>query len=263
MHNAFSGRRSMALVLITALAMLIPALVFAGHPAAGTDDSAKKMLQKSSKALGEDKPWKTRVEKGLETVWDRTGWGELRADYTRWIVKPDKLKIDRDNSAYDHPFFRTYYYSGGDAWYVVNLVPGRSPQLAANLKQLLERVDGIAYYVASCDTFFATPSVPDDSLLAGAPLERVGCVLDGDTTLFDLNRKTHLPARRIENKGKRAYIFDDYRNTDGRLVPFHVTVYDDGQKSNDFLWSEVLFDQKIDDSIFEENRPPQPPEAPK
>jgi outer membrane lipoprotein-sorting protein len=62
--------------------------------------------------------------------------------------------------------------------------------------------------------------------------------------------------RRIENKGKRASIFEDYRNTRGRKMPFHITVYDAGAKSNEFLWKEIAFDKKLDDSIFEENRPP-------
>jgi outer membrane lipoprotein-sorting protein len=261
MRNVFTKRCSIAAALITALMISIPAS--AGGPMKDTGNPAKTLLMKASQTLGEDKPWNTRVEKGLETTWDRTGWGELRADYTRWVRRPDKLKIDRDNSAYDHPFFRTYYYNGGDAWYVVNLVPGRSPQLATNMKTLLERVGGIAYYLSACDTFFSVPTVPDDSLLAGAPLERVGCVLKGDTTLFDLNRKTLLPSRRIENKGKRAYLLDDYRKTDRGMVPFRVTVYDEGLKSNEYLWSEIAFDQKIDDAMFEENRPPQQQAPPK
>ncbi|MCX5754479.1 MAG: hypothetical protein NTW97_12720, partial [Candidatus Krumholzibacteria bacterium] len=130
-------------------------LLMASGRAAGipgdTANPAKGILEKASKALGEDKPWTTRVEKGLHVEWDTEGWGTLKADYTRSIKKPDKLKIDRDNSAYDHPFFRTYYYNGDDAWYVVNLNPGRNPQVTASMKSLLERVDGIAFFVAACD----------------------------------------------------------------------------------------------------------------
>jgi len=252
-----------AIALVAGLSVVIPALAHARPSSAGAAKPPKAFLEKASKALGENKQWTTRVEKGLETVWDRGGWGELRADYTRWIRKPDKLKIDRDNSAYDHPFFRTYYYNGGDSWYVVNLVAGRNPQVGASLKTLLERIDGIAYYLSACDTFFSVETVPDDSLLTGATLRRVGCVLKGDTTIFDLDRKSARPVRRIENKGKRAYLFADYRKVEGRLLPFRVTVYDEGARSSEFLWSEVVFDKPIDDATFEENRPPLPPAPPK
>jgi hypothetical protein len=124
------------------------------------------------------------------------------------------------------------------------------------MKNLLDRVDGIAFYVAACDTFFTVPAAPGDTLLPGAELLRAGCVLKGDTTLFDLDAKTHLLRRRIENKGARVSIFEDYRKDDGRLVPFHVTVYDAGKKTNEFIWNEVAFDTRLDDAIFEESRPP-------
>ena len=219
-------------------------------------DPAKSLLEKASKALGEDRPWTTRVEKGLHIEWDTEGWGTLKADYTRSIKKPDKLKIDRDNSAYDHPFFRTYYCNGDDAWYVVNLNPGRNPQVTANMKNLLERADGIAFYIAACDTFFIAPVAPGDTLLPGADLLRAGCVLKGDTTLFDVDAKTRLLRRRIENKGARVSIFEDYRKDGGRMVPFHVVVYDAGKKTNEFIWERIDFNVAIDDAIFEENRPP-------
>jgi hypothetical protein len=217
---------------------------------------AKSMIAKASQALGETNAWTTRVEKGLFIEWDTEGWGTLRADYLRCIKKPDKMKIDQDNSAYDHPFFRTYYYSGGDAWAMVNLTVRQSPQITANLKTVIEKTDGIAYYLARCDTFLAPSPVPGDSLLSGKGLERAGCVLKGDSVLFDINSETHLLARRIENRGKRAYVFEDYRNVQGHHMPFHITVYDEGRKSSEFQWKTITFDEKLDDSMFEENRPP-------
>jgi hypothetical protein len=225
-------------------------------PGKATASPARILLEKSSKALGENRPWTTRVEKGLHIAWNTEGWGTLKADYTRSVKKPDKLKIDQDNSAYDHPFFRMYYYNGGDAWYMTNLIPGRNPQVTANMKALVERVDGIAYYLAACDTFFGVAQVPGDSLLPGQGLARAGCVLRGDTTLFDVDAKTHILARRIENKGARFYILEDYRDVKGHAVPFHITVYDGGKKTNEFLWREITFDERLDDAMFDENRPP-------
>jgi hypothetical protein len=224
--------------------------------AAATGDGAKAILEKASQALGEKEAWKTRVERGLFIEWDTEGWGTLRAAYTRYIEKPDKMKIDQDNSAYDHPFFRTYYYNAGEGWAVVNLTVRQNPQLTANLRATIEKADGVSYYLANCDTFFTPSAVPDDSLLSGKGLERAGCVLKGDSVLFDVVAATNLPARRIENKGARTYLFDDYRQIQGREVPFHVTVYDRGKKTGEFLWNSVAFDEKLDNAIFEENRPP-------
>lgn len=249
------GRRA-AMGLALACFILLPALVPAGGAGQEMKNPAKSMLEKASLALGENNAWITRIEKGLFIEWDTEGWGTLRADYLRCIKRPDKMKIDQDNSAYDHPFFRAYYYSGGDAWAEVNLTVRQSPQITANLKTVIEKADGIAYYLARCDTFIAVSPVPDDSLFSGKGLERAGCVLNGDSVLFDINSTTGLLARRIENKGKRAYVFDDYRSVQGHNVPFHITVYDGGRKGSEFLWKAITFDEKLDDSIFEENRPP-------
>jgi hypothetical protein len=244
-----------ALAACACIALLPASGRAAGSPGEAANP-AKVLLEKASKALGENKPWTTRVEKGLFIEWDTEGWGTLRADYTRSMKKPDKLKIDQDNSAYDHPFFRAYYCSGGEAWGMVNLTTRQSPQLTANLKTLIDRADGIRYFLAACDTFFTAAPVPDDSILPGRDLARAGCVLKGDTILFDVNRKTNLLARRIENKGTRSFVFEDYRNVRGHTMPFHVLVYDSGRKASEYQWKTIAFDEKLDDAIFEEYRPP-------
>jgi len=251
-------RRLLAALTVSACFAFPPVFSRAAGPGEAPANPAQVMLEKASKALGENKPWTTRVEKGLHIAWNTEGWGTLKADYTRSVKKPDKLKIDQDNSAYDHPFFRMYYCNGGDVWYMTNLNPGRNPQVTANMKTLLERVDGIAFYLASCDTFFSVTQVPSDSLLPGNGLARAGCVLRGDTTLFDVDATTHILARRIENKGARIYILEDYRDVQGHTVPFHVTIYDEGKKTNEFLWQEIKFDEKLEDAMFDENRPPKP-----
>ncbi len=245
-----------AVLAACACVALLAASGSASGPPGKPADPAKALLEKASKALGENKPWTTRVEKGLFVEWDTEGWGTLKADYTRSIKKPDKLTIDQDNSAYDHPFFRLYYYSGGEAWGIVNLTTRQSPQLTASLKTVLDRVDGIRYFLAACDTFFVAAPVPDDSILPGKDIVRAGCVLKGDTILFDVFKKTNLLARRIENKGTRSFVFENYKNVQGHRMPFHVLVYDSGRKASEYQWSAITFDEKLDDAIFEENRPP-------
>ncbi len=254
--RGISNMKRPAAIMLAAALVVASSPLFVAPAAGGPSDPGKSLLEKASKALGEDKAWTTRVEKGLEIAWNTEGWGTLRADYSRYVKKPDKLKIDRDNSAYDHPFFRAYYYNGGDAWSMANLNAARNPQTTANLKTLLDRVDGIAFYLAACDTFFTAPPPAADTLLSDAKLLRAGCVLKGDTTLFDVDAKTHVLKRRIENKGNRVYIFDDYRKGGARLTPYHVSVYDGGKLANEFLWKEVSYDVEIDDAIFEEYRPP-------
>lgn len=246
-------RAPLAAVAAAALLVSLPALA-AAAPAKEPKSEARALLDRASKTMGESKAWTTRIERGLERQ-GNTGWGDLRADYTRWIKKPDKAKIDQDNSAYDHPFFRAYVLNGKEAWSMANLNARMNPPLVATFTSLIERADGIVYYLNAADTFFTVPVVPDDSTLAGRGLLRAGCVLRGDTTFFDIDAKTHLLRRRIEGAAKRVYVLDDYRKVSGHRVPFHVVVYDNGVLSSDFRWNEVLFDVEIDDAIFDEYRP--------
>ena len=172
------------------------------------------------------------------------------------MKKPDKLKIDRDFSAFDHPFFQTYFYNGGEAWMIINLNSRQYPTLAATLEESLARVDGLAYYYESCDTFFIETEVPDDSLFAGASLDRIGMIHDGDTIFYDLDANTHLPVRIIENGGAQHTILDDYRKVRGMKVPYHMTIFENGSRSGEYTWEEITFDTDVEDTVFEEGRPP-------
>ena len=149
----------------------------------------------------------------------------------------------------------TYYYNEGQAWNIVNLNVRQNPRVTSNMKETMEQVDGTAYYLTACDTFFLVEKVPDDSLYAGSSLHRVGCVHLGDTVLFDLDRETLLPVRRIENSGSRHVILDDYRDTNGPKIAFHVVTYNNGARTEEFVWDEFRFDVEIDDAVFEEDRP--------
>ncbi len=219
-------------------------------------DAAKKMLLESLEAMGGENAarWETRVETGLLTThWE--GWGALRADCGRWVKKPDKMKIDQDFSAYDHPFFFTYYYNGGEVWAMVNLGVRQNPRYTTRMTDAMKKVDGLSYFVSECDTFFVVAEIPGDSLIAAADIERVGVVDNGDTTFIDLDRKTHLLRRTIDKDGSHT-ILEDYRSIDGRMVAFHVVTYEDGKVSSEYVWETVKFDEPIEDAIFEEYRPP-------
>ncbi|MBN1164385.1 MAG: hypothetical protein JXB45_07385 [Candidatus Krumholzibacteriota bacterium] len=222
-------------------------------------DPAKRLLAQSVKALGGMKKatsWTTRVEEGrLTSIWP--GWGTLQAKCTHYVEKPGKLLLDQDYSAYDHPFYFTHTYNQGEAWTVVNLGIRQSPSTTQNLEQRLRTADGPAYYLSQCDTFFLVAEVPDDSLLTGSGLDRIGCVDRGDTVYFDLDKVTHLPARKIESgpRGLSQTIMRDYRETGGLQVPFHLTVYQNGVKASEFNWEKITFNNRIDPALFEENRP--------
>ncbi|NIO02187.1 MAG: hypothetical protein GTO42_08600 [Candidatus Latescibacteria bacterium] len=233
-----------------------------GH---ATDESgdAKELLSKAVKAIGGEKKacgWTTRVDKGKLTS-IRPGWGTLHANCTQHIKKPDKLKIDQDFSAYDHPFFMVYYYNGGEAWLMVNLGVRQHPYYTKQLGKHMRTIDGPAYYLTECDTFFIVPDVPEDSLVTAADVHRVGVVDNGDTVLFDLDKKTFLPVRRIEENRTTHVLLDDYRKTGGVNMPYHVTMYQGGILVAEYHWDEIKFNEKIDDAIFEEHRP-EPKESP-
>ena len=221
-------------------------------------DPAKRLLAKAVKTLGgldKTRSWTTRIERGTLTQ-VRPGWGTLKADCAFYVKKPGKLMMDQDFSAYDHPFYFEYYYSDGDAWAVVNANTHQNPRITENLEDFMKDVDGLPYYYDACDTFFLAGEVPDDSLFAGSTITRVGCVNDGDTVLFDISTESHLPVRIIKQGGATHIILDDYRKIGGITSSFHRTMYENGTMTADYLWQEVLFDEEIDDALFEENRPP-------
>ena len=248
-------------MLLVSMCFLLVFVVLQTGCAEKETDPVKALVAQSVKAMGGEKKataWQTRVDRGhLTTHWE--GWGDLQADCTQSIKKPDKMKIDQDFSAYDHPFFFAYYYNAGDVWVMVNLGTRQSERHTKRMTKTMRTVDGLAYYLTACDTFYAVPGVPDDSLVVAADIDRIGFVDQGDTVLFDLSKETHLPVRRVEENGALHVLFDDYRKTRGVKMPYHVTVYQGGNKSAEYVWEEIVFNETIDDAIFDEYRPPPPP----
>lgn len=236
----------------------------APFPAHAQEEStaAKKLLLESARALGGEelgRGWSTRVESGVYTA-NWPGWGELHAKCDQFVKKPDKMKIDRDFGAYDHPFFFIFYYNAGDVWAMINLGVRQNERYTTWLTDQMRTIDGLFYYVSECDTFYLVAPVPDDSLLAGSSVERVGIVDNGDTLLVDIDRTTRLPVRQITDRGATHILFSDYRDTRGLKVPFHLKVYQGGALQSETKWESVRFDETIDDAIFEEYRPEPPTE---
>jgi outer membrane lipoprotein-sorting protein len=220
-------------------------------------NAAKDLLSRSVAAMGGVQAatvWHTRIDTGLLQV-DWPGWGHLKANCKRYFKKPDKMKIDRDFSAYDHPFFFTYYYNGGEGWMMVNLGVRQSPRYTKEFARQMRTIDGPAYYLTKCDTFFPVTNVKDDSLLSASDIDRIGVVDKGDTVLFDINKKSLLPMRRIQDSGTTDIIMEDYRDTGGIKMPYHLTVYQRGRKTTEYTWNKIEFNKDIPDSIFEEYRP--------
>lgn len=224
-------------------------------------DPVKNLFAKSVKALGGVKnarAWTTRIDKGVLSS-ERPGWGSLHANCTLSIMKPDKMKFDQDYSAYDHPFFYTFFYNEGEVWLNVNLGIRQHPRYQKIFEDKMRRVDGPAYFLAECDTFFLVPEVPDDSLIAASSIDRVGIVDEGDTVLFDIDKKTLLPVRRIQDGGSTITLLGDYRKVDGTKLPFKEDVYQNGVLTS-YQWEEIQLNPVIDKAIFEENRPKAPEE---
>jgi len=252
MNNARIIRILGALVLTAVLALLLPA-------AADADVSgeSKQLLVTSVDAMGGmelSTGWTTMVQKGILQQF-QPGWGNLTADCTRHVKKPDRIRDERDFSAYDHPFFYNYYLNGEDAWMLVNMSVREHPRITDAMKNMMRLIDGIAYYVEHTDTLFLVPEVPDDSLFTGSSLDRVGVVDQGDTVYIDLSRETRFPVRRIDNGGARHIIMSMYRETGGLMVPFHVQVFEQTGVTTEYLWDEIHYGPEIDDALFEEHRP--------
>lgn len=244
---------------VVALAAFVLATLLAGAQPGVTGDKnpAKELVKKSVKAMGGDKKaaaWLTRIETGQLTVhWP--GWGAPRAVATRTVKRPDKMVLDQDFSAYDHPFFFTYYYNEGDVWANVNLGVRQNPRYTAFMTRAMKNTGGMYYFLAECDTFYLAGDVPDDSLVTGADVDRVGIVDSGDTVMVDLDKKSHLPVRQLEDGGNQQTLFADYREVGGLTLPFRLTVYQNGAISAEYVWKEIKFDEPVDDAKFEKDRP--------
>ena len=255
MKHVITMRGSITAALLVCLCML---LILPSTAVTGEGDGGKRLLEQSVEAMGGMKAargWTTMTSTGILNQF-RPGWGTLKANCSRHIKKPDKAREERDFSAYDHPFFYNYYLNGEDAWMFVNMSAREHPMVTKAMKDLIRTIDETAYYAEECDTFFIVEDVPDDSLFSGSSIDRVGVVDQGDTLLFDLSRETHLPVRRIEKNGTAHIILNDYRETGGLIVPFHLEVFEPQQgMSTEYIWKEILFDVEIDDAIFDENRP--------
>ena len=241
------------------LSILSLSLFLIASCSTGEKDPAKSALLGSVKAMGgmsKATGWRTLVQKGTMTS-EWPGWGTVKADCTYYTQKPDKQLLDQDYSAYDHPFYFVYVQNGAQAWSEVNMGIRQSERTTAMLEQRMREIDGLAYFVANSDSFFIVPDAPADSLLAGRALTRVGCVSGDKTVYFDIDAATRLPARKIEKSGEVETwtIMEDYRDAGGRKVPFHVTVYQNGAKTNEFVWEEIVFDTPVDPAIFEKNKP--------
>lgn len=223
----------------------------------GEQADPRALLEQSVEASGGMEAagaWQTMVKTGELTVtWP--GWGSPRAKCTLRVMRPDKLLLDQDFSAYDHPFFFTYYYNGGEVWAVVNLGVRQNPRYTDAMTRALKNAGGLYYYVTECDTFFNVVDVPDDSLVTGASVARVGIVDNGDTVMVDLDKETLLPLRLLREGGAEQSMLLDYREVGGLKVPFRMTVYQNGAVSADYVWERIAFDEPIDEAVFEENRP--------
>jgi hypothetical protein len=245
--------------LATAAALSCAVLIVQFSGCGGPLD-AEGVMNKSVKALGgleKATGWKTSASKGLlKATWP--GWGDLQANCTYLIEKPDKMVLDQDYSAYDHPFFFRYTYNTGEAWVNVNLQIRQSPRYTTMLEKGLRTVDGIAYYLEHSDTLYIVAEVEPDSILTGVDFTRVAAIEGADTVYFDVDNSTWLPARAIDKGDQGEWnhnIYDDYRSVNGYMVPFHEVVYTNGSKSREMTWSSIEFDVEIDGAEFEKDRP--------
>ena len=247
------GKRTSVLITVLTISLLVAACSTVDK------DPARKILTDAMKAMGGKSKltgWTTRVEKGtLISIWP--GWGRLTAECAHYTNKPDKLLLDQDYSANDHPFYFVYTLNGDQTWSEVNMGIRQNQRATDMLEKRMREVDGISYFLTSCDSFYIIPGVPDDSLYAGTDITRIACIAGEDTTLLDFLNTSHLPARRIESGqgGETQMLMDDYREVSGRKIPFRIRHFNNGALTDEYKWDEISFDIEIDPAIFEKNKP--------
>jgi hypothetical protein len=123
------------------------------------------------------------------------------------------------------------------------------------MTRAMKNTESVYYFLTECDTFWVVPDVPDDSLVAGSSVVRVGIADEGDTILVDLDKKSHLPVRQVEAGGSQHTLFAAWKAVGGVQRPHMVTVYRNGAVAAEYVWDEIKFDVPLSDDLFEEHRP--------
>jgi CubicO group peptidase (beta-lactamase class C family) len=180
----------------------------------------------------------------------------------------------RSHTSYEMHALRTYEEHGVVSEMTIHAKAPASRNVLEVLKALDREIGRAREYFDGAhggqETTFGQDSINDDAANARArrndafhrllELHPIAANDAGDTWVLDLDGGTHLYVSKQtglitkrESEGEVA-TFDDYRNVDGEMVPFHTTIHD-GLGTSTIVVQWVKFNVPIGDGTFKPSSP--------
>jgi hypothetical protein len=219
-----------------------------------SQQDAKEIVEKSVKAYGgfnKLTQWKTMVLKGV-IISDRSEAIKMKGALTRYTVKPDKLRIDQDFTAFEpNAEIRSYIYNNDQAWAIANLIPFYSNNYKPSMKAALDRVDGMAFYLKKSKSLLLLP----EQIINNKPEHVIESITENDTTFLYIDKKTYFLVQDSLKNTKMLY--SSFKKFDGIYYPtaYDQVVYTPQRMVvNKFKIDKVQYNVKIDPKLFEEEK---------
>jgi hypothetical protein len=217
--------------------------------------TAKEILQKSVNAHGGLEKltnWKSMKLTG-EIIMDQTKAIKMRGTLSRVAVKPDKLRIDQDFTAFEpNNVFRTYIYNKDEGWAIINLIPYYSDSYKSSLKTTLDKSDGVAYYLKNSLAL----NLKQETKINGKSLYVLESVQEKDTSYLFIDKNKYFLVR--DSLRNVTMVYNEFKDVDGAIIPvkYDQIVYSPQRiATHKFKIDKAEFNTDIDPTIFEEEKP--------
>ena len=184
-----------------------------------------------------------------------TPGGMMELDGEATIVFPTKARFDMVIPAMGMQMSRVY--DGQSAWLVMS--QGVQPLPAAFVEEAKKEIfrDSIPLLTYISDKGVSVQylgaedvkgKMTDVILVSNTPADSLKLFIDQETKHIV---KKKYQALTEQGPAEREEFLDDYREVSGVMVAFHTVLVDNGEKSAEITFSEVMLNTEVDESLFE------------
>lgn len=222
----------------------------------GHSQDVKEIIDKSIEAQG--------GRKALAQVIDSTYVGDMEliqfgvfGSVIRYQKEPNKMRMDIEVQGYTI----TQAYDGETAW-MTNPQTGATEEmpedLAADTKKGALGMDAIL----NPEKYGITYSYQKEETIEGINHLIIEQIFeDGEKITLYINGDNYLPYKSITTtvdqfgrEVEEETIMGDYREVEGIMVPFSISIYHDGEEFITMTISEVKINSGLEDSLFQMNK---------
>jgi predicted Zn-dependent peptidase/outer membrane lipoprotein-sorting protein len=243
---------------VTEVDITIPSPSPEPAPEAGEEDVAKaKMILtdvvEAYGGLDKLRGVKNIVTKGKMVV--NTSGGMMELDGQVTIVLPAKARADLRMPAMGLEMSRIY--DGQSAWRVMPqgvqhlsaaFVEEAKKEIFRDSIPLLTYISDKGVSVQYLGAEDVKGKMTDVILVSNTPADSLKLFIDQETKHIV---KKKYQALTEQGPAEREEFLDDYREVSGVMVAFHTVLVDNGEKSAEITFSEVMLNTEVDESLFE------------